>query len=197
MYDSRGGNGRASAPVEAGNAAPSAEKQAGGGTPGPAPVPGPVTSAFGEALIPMRGAAARIAENMDASLAIPLATSQRTIAVKVIDENRRMINHQRTLLGKSKVSYTHIIGWAIVRALEYFPGLNHLFTEQNGDPFRIVRSKINLGIAVDVPGKNGGRNLLVPNIKNAGELDFQQYVATFDDLVSRARAGKLTPEDFT
>src|SRR4029077_8409265 len=129
-----------------------AEKQAGGETaapvPGPAtmpviaPVPGPVTapstSASGEALIPMRGAAARIAENMDASLAIPLATSQRTIAVKVIDENRRMINHQRTLLGKSKVSYTHIIGWAVVRALEYFPGLNHAFTEQNGEPFRIV-----------------------------------------------------------
>jgi len=206
--DARGGNGRAVAPVEAGNATQPAENQVGGEAAAPVPVPGPVSalatmpvtapvmSASGEALIPMRGAAARIAENMDASLAIPLATSQRTIAVKVIDENRRMINHQRTLLGKSKVSYTHIIGWAIVRSLEYFPGLNHAFTEQNGEPFRIVRSKINLGIAVDVPGKNGGRNLLVPNIKDAGELDFQSYVATFDDLVSRARAGKLTPEDF-
>src|SRR5437870_1908586 len=163
-----------------------------------APAPGlqPEKGAAVEEMVPLRGAAARIAENMEASVSIPLATSQRTIAVKVIDENRRMINHQRTLLGKSKVSYTHIIGWAIVRALEYFPGLNHAFTEQNGEPFRIVRSKINLGIAVDVPGKNGGRNLLVPNIKNAGELDFQQYVARFDDLVSRARAGKLTPEDF-
>src|SRR5882724_5005119 len=89
--DARGGNGRAVAPVEVGNAAPAAEKPAGGeaAVPVTAPVTAPVTSASGEALIPMRGAAARIAENMDASLAIPLATSQRTIAVKVIDENRR------------------------------------------------------------------------------------------------------------
>src|SRR6478672_8297323 len=69
-------------------------------------------------LQPLRGAAGRIAENMAASLAIPLATSQRTIAVKVMDENRRIINNHRTLVGRSKVSYTHIIGWAVVRALE-------------------------------------------------------------------------------
>jgi len=150
----------------------------------------------GEELVPLRGAAARIAENMDASLAVPVATSQRTIPVKVIDENRRIINHHRTLLGKSKVSYTHIIGWAIVRALEYFPGLNHAFTEREGEPFRVVRKTINLGIAVDVASKSGSRNLLVPNLKNAGELDFQRYVTAFDDLVSRARGGKLTAEDF-
>src|SRR5579863_8582144 len=147
-------------------------------------------------LVPLRGTAARIAENMALSAAIPLATSQRIVPVKVIDENRRLINHHRSLLGKSKVSYTHIIGWAVVRSLEYFPGLNHAYAEQNGEPFRVVRKKINLGIAVDVPGKGGGRNLLVPNIKNAGELDFQQYVTVFDDLVNRARGGKLTPEDF-
>ncbi|MBZ5595757.1 MAG: multifunctional oxoglutarate decarboxylase/oxoglutarate dehydrogenase thiamine pyrophosphate-binding subunit/dihydrolipoyllysine-residue succinyltransferase subunit [Acidobacteriia bacterium] len=178
------------------------EQTKGNGSPVPAksPEPAPVTAEVklqaAEEMIPMRGAAARIAQNMNASVEIPLATSQRTIPVKVIDENRRIINHHRALLGKSKVSYTHIIGWAIVRALEYFPGLNHAYAEQNGEPFRLVRKRINLGIAVDVPGKGGGRNLLVPNIKNAGELDFQQYVTVFDDLVSRARAGKLTPEDF-
>jgi len=161
-----------------------------------AEVPAPPPATLAEELIPMRGAAARIAQNMNASLELPLATSQRTIPVKVIDENRRIINHHRSLLGKTKVSYTHIIGWAVVRALEYFPGLNHAYAEENGEPFRRVRRKINLGIAVDVPGKNGGRNLLVPNIKNAGELDFQQYVTVFDDLVSRARGGKLTPDDF-
>ena len=144
----------------------------------------------------MRGAAARIAHNMDVSLTVPLATSQRTIPVKVIDENRRVINNHRTLLGKSKVSYTHIIGWAIVRALEYFPGLNHAYAEKAGEPFRIVRGNINLGVAVDVAGKDGGRNLLVPNIKDAGKIDFPTYVAAFDDLVSRARAGKLAAPDF-
>jgi 2-oxoglutarate dehydrogenase E1 component len=162
--------------------------------PGP-PQAVPVT-APGEELAPLRGVAARIAKNMEASVAIPVATSQRTIPVKVIDENRRIINHHRTLLGKSKVSYTHIIGWAIVRALEYFPGLNHAYAEQNGEPFRVVRKTVNLGIAVDVEGKNGARTLLVPNLKNAGEMNFQEYVSAFDDLVSRARGGKLAPGDF-
>src|SRR5579864_4450124 len=181
VFEDGGGNGHSPAPKAAEPAVRALET---------AP---PVSE---EELAPLRGAAARIAENMDASLAVPMATSQRTIPVKVIDENRRIINHHRTLLGKSKVSYTHIIGWAIVRALEYFPGLNHAFAEQNGEPFRVVRKTINLGIAVDVAAKNGTRNLLVPNLKNAGEMDFQQYVTAFDSLVSRARSGKLTSEDF-
>ncbi len=145
---------------------------------------------------PLRGAAARIAENMAASVAIPLATSQRTMAVKVMDENRRIINQHRTLLGRSKVSYTHLIGWAIVKALEQIPALNHAYAEKDGQPLRLVRREINLGIAVDVAGKDGARSLMVPNIKNAGTLNFQEYVSTFDDLVSRARTAKLSPADF-
>src|SRR5258708_6028239 len=81
----------------------------------------------GEQLQPLRGAAARIAQNMAASVAIPLATSQRTIAVKVMDENRRIINQHRTLIGRGKVSYTHLVGWAIVKALEELPGLNYAY----------------------------------------------------------------------
>ncbi len=76
---------------------------------------------------------------MAASVSIPLATSQRTIAVKVMDENRRIINQHRTLVGQSKVSYTHLIGWAIVKALEELPGLNHAYAESDGQPFRVVR----------------------------------------------------------
>ena len=157
----------------------------------PAAGPGP-----GEQLVPLRGAAARIAENMDASLTVPVATSARTIAVKVMDENRRIINQQRTLLGKSKVSYTHIIGWAIVKALEELPGLNYAYVEKDGAPMRLVRPQVNLGVAVDVAGKDGARSLMVPNIKNAGALDFAEYVTAFDDLVARARGGRLTPADF-
>jgi len=147
-------------------------------------------------LVPLRGAPARIAENMEASLAIPLATSQRTIAVKVMDENRRIINQHRTLLGKSKVSYTHLLGWAVIRALEDQPVLNHAYAEKDGQPYRVVHPQINLGIAVDVAGKDGARSLMVPNIKNAGSLTFQEYVSAFDDLVNRARHAKLTPADF-
>ena len=144
----------------------------------------------------LRGAAGRIAENMAASVAIPFATSQRTIAVKVMDENRRIINQHRTLLHQSKVSYTHILGWAVVKALTDIPALNYAYAERDGQPYRIARREINLGIAVDVAGKDGGRNLLVPNIKDAGAKNFYEYVAAFDDLVARARTGKLTTADF-
>ena len=88
---------------------------------------------------PLRGAAGRLAENMAASLSIPLATSQRTIAVKVMDENRRIINQHRGLLASGKVSYTHLIGWAVVKALETQPALNHAFIEKDGQPYRVVQ----------------------------------------------------------
>jgi len=159
----------------------------------PAPDPRPPAP---EGLQPLKGAPARIAENMSASLSIPLATSQRTIAVKVMDENRRIINQHRTLLGHSKVSYTHLLGWAVIRALEELPGLNHAYAEKDGQPYRVTHSRINLGIAIDVAGKDGARSLMVPNIKNAGALNFQEYVTAFDDLVSRARASRLNPADF-
>ena len=88
-----------------------------------------VEAGAGEKLVAMRGASARVAQNMEASLAVPLATSQRTIPVKVIDENRRIINQHRTVVGRSKVSYTHLIGWAIVKALKTSPGLNLAYAE--------------------------------------------------------------------
>ncbi|HWC98542.1 MAG TPA: multifunctional oxoglutarate decarboxylase/oxoglutarate dehydrogenase thiamine pyrophosphate-binding subunit/dihydrolipoyllysine-residue succinyltransferase subunit, partial [Candidatus Sulfopaludibacter sp.] len=176
-------------------------EKANGVTPPAAPVrkenaPPAIEPQDGEQLQPLRGVAGKIAENMAASLAIPLATSQRSIAVKVMDENRRIINQHRSLIGKSKVSYTHLIGWAVVKALDEIPGLNYAYTEKDGQPYRLVRPQVNLGIAVDVAGKDGGRVLMVPNIKNAGGLTFQDYLNAFDDLVARARKGKLTTADF-
>ncbi len=153
--------------------------------------PGP-----GDEVVVLRGAPARIAENMAASLSIPLATSQRTIPVKVIAENRRIISQHRSLVGKSKVSYTHLIGWALVKALEDVPAINNAFSEENGEARKIVRKQINLGIAVDVAGRDGARSLMVPNIKNVAAMDFAQYLAAFDDVVARARKAKLTPADF-
>jgi 2-oxoglutarate dehydrogenase E1 component len=148
-------------------------------------------------LVVLRGAPARIAENMAASVAIPLATSQRIIPVKVVDENRRLINHHRGLIGRSKVSYTHLIGWAVVKSVQANPGLNNAFaTNAAGEPLRVVKKEINFGLAVDVAGKNGARSLVVPSIKNAGSLAFLQYMAAFDDLVARARTNKLGVPDF-
>jgi 2-oxoglutarate dehydrogenase E1 component len=162
----------------------------------PPPASEPILSGS-EELMPLRGTAAKIAENMAISATIPLATSQRIIPVKVIDENRRLINHHRALLGKSKVSYTHLISWAIVKAVQANPALNHAFAANgSGEMFRVVHNEINFGLAVDVAGKNGARSLLVPNIKNAGSMAFQQFLAAFDDLVVRARNGKLGLADF-
>src|SRR5690349_5332309 len=83
-----------------------------------------VTIAADDQLIPLRGPALRIAENMAASLTMPVATSQRALPVKVIDENRRLINQHRSATGQSKLSYTHLVAWAIVRAIEAVPALN-------------------------------------------------------------------------
>ena len=147
-------------------------------------------------LTTLRGAAAIIASNMVASLSVPLATSQRILPVKVIDENRRLINHHRALLAKSKISFTHLIGWAIVKAAQTVPVINTAYTENQGQPFRIQRGHVNLGIAIDVASKSGSRSLVVPNIKNADTLTFPQYVKAFDDLVGRGRSGKLGTADF-
>ncbi len=150
----------------------------------------------GEELVPLRGAAARLVENMNASLSIPTATSQRSIPVKLIEENRRLMNQQRALLGKSKVSFTHIIAFAIVQAVKAFPNLNSAYVSAPDGPARLRRRRINLGIAVDVAGKDGARSLLVPNIKDSGEMDFRRFIEVFDDLIARARAGRLTLADF-
>ncbi|HXB67272.1 MAG TPA: multifunctional oxoglutarate decarboxylase/oxoglutarate dehydrogenase thiamine pyrophosphate-binding subunit/dihydrolipoyllysine-residue succinyltransferase subunit [Candidatus Acidoferrales bacterium] len=184
------------APAPPAPAAPSPAPSTAAAAPDPATGHRPPATASEASLQPLRGVAGKIAENMAASVSIPLATSQRTIAVKVMDENRRIINQHRTLIGRSKVSYTHLIGWAVVKALEDIPGLNHAYAEREGLPYRVIHQQINLGVAVDVAGKDGGRVLMVPSIKNAGALSFQEYVTAFDDLVARARKGKLTAADF-
>ena len=149
-----------------------------------------------EQLVPLRGTAARIAENMNLSLAVPTATSLRSIPVKVIDENRTLINQSRTMAGKSKISYTHIIAFAISKALTKFPNLNAAYAESEGQPFRWVKGQINLGLAIDVAGKDGTRSLVVPSIKNTGPMNFQQFLNAFDEIVKKGRNGKLQLSDF-
>ncbi|MBV9301157.1 MAG: multifunctional oxoglutarate decarboxylase/oxoglutarate dehydrogenase thiamine pyrophosphate-binding subunit/dihydrolipoyllysine-residue succinyltransferase subunit [Acidobacteriaceae bacterium] len=147
-------------------------------------------------LIPLRGPAARIAENMIASLSIPVATSQRQMPVRVIEENRNIINKRRAVERRSKLSFTHLISWAIVKAVKSNPALNHAYAESGGEPFRVVRIDVNIGLAIDVPGKDGTRSLKVPNIKHADGMNFAQFVAAYDDIVVRARNNKLQVSDF-
>src|SRR6185312_168237 len=100
--------------------------------------------------LPLRGPALKIAENMAASLTVPTATRLRVLPVKVLDENRRAINAHRAQQGQSKLSYTHLVAWAIVRAIEKVPALNDAFSSSGDGALRIRRGHVNIGLAVDV-----------------------------------------------
>jgi len=150
----------------------------------------------GDILQPIRGGAVRIVENMEASLQIPTATSVRTLPVRTLEENRRLLNKSREGAGQSKVSFTHVVAWAILRALDTFPRLNDAYAEVDGRPHRIQRDEVRLGIAVDVQKKDGSRSLLVPNIRGASKLGFAAFLAAFDALVARSRKGSISPDDF-
>ena len=144
----------------------------------------------------LRGGAKKIVENMEQSLSVPTATSVRFIPVKLLDENRRVINEHLAAQSRGKVSYTHVIAWAILRAMENFPRMNDGFVETNDGPARISRTEINFGVAIDIQRKDGSRTLLVPNIKSANKKSFAEFLYAYDDVVSRARAGKLEIPDF-
>jgi multifunctional 2-oxoglutarate metabolism enzyme len=145
--------------------------------------------------VPLRGPALRLAENMEASISVPTATSQRQIPLKVLDENRRLINQHLKPSGR-KASYTHLIARAITKALETYGQLNDSYEETDESAYRVRHAEVNLGVAVDVTKKDGSRTLLVPNIKGAGRMSFPELLAAYDDVVKRARAGKLQVSDF-
>jgi 2-oxoglutarate decarboxylase len=144
---------------------------------------------------PLRGVALKIVENMESSLGVPTATSFREVPIKVLDENRRLANKYLAATGR-KLSFTHVIAWALVRASEQYPVMNHGFEVVDGAAYRVARDTVSLGLAVDVTKKDGTRALLVPNVKNAQSMDFGAFLAAYDDVVKRARAGKLTLDDF-
>jgi len=176
------GNGAAAAPAPA----PAPESQT---VPTPAPQ-------FDAEVMPLRGAALKIVENMERSLSVPTATSERRIPVKLLDENRRIINQHLAENDRGKASYTHLIAWAVLRAIDVFPQLNDGYAEVDGTPSRLKRTSVNLGVAIDLTKKDGSRTLLVPNIKNANTLNFSEFLAAYDDVIKRAREGKLQVSDF-
>src|SRR5689334_5312416 len=137
--------------------------------------------------IPIRGAALKIVENMEASLAVPTATSQRRIPVKLLEENRRIINRHLKDNAGGKASFTHLMAYAMLRALDEFPQMNDGFEVVDGQAMRLKRESINLGIAIDLEKKDGTRSLLVPNIKNANGMRFSEFLHAYDDVVKRAR----------
>jgi len=151
----------------------------------------------GTELKKITGVSAKIAENMDQSLSIPTATSLRVVPVKMMIEDREVINKHQANSGQFKTTFTHYIAWAIVKALKDFPTLNHAYQKDDNGIFRVISAHINLGIAIDLEDKRGNRRLIVPNIKAADSMNFAEFLAAFYDLISRARAGKLDLDDYS
>src|SRR5215218_1819292 len=143
----------------------------------------------------LRGAAAMLANAMDESRAVPTATSFRTIAVDVLDAKRKAINSVLKERGL-KVSFTHLIAWAIVEATKEFPVMVRVFASEDGKPFAIEGSPVNLGIAVDVEKKDGSHTLMVPAIKGADGLDFTGFHSNYEELIAKTRENKLSADDF-
>jgi 2-oxoglutarate decarboxylase len=167
----------------------------------PAPVPTPSTgqdsaaaTSVPEGATPIKGPAARLAQNMIASLSVPTATSFRELDVTTLEARRKELNDQ---IAPRKVSFTHLIGWAIVKAASEQRSMSHYFTDADGQPFRVDPGAINLGLAVDVERRDGSRFLVVPVIKGADGMDFAGFHARYEELVEAARGGKLGVDDMT
>lgn len=135
---------------------------------------------------------------MEASLEVPTATSFRDVPAKMLEANRRVINGYLRRSRQGKVSFTHLIAWAVVRAVaDHVPAMNTTFAENDeGKPHRVAHDGIGLGVAVDVRKSDGSRSLMVPTIHNAEHGDFKDFVDAYDDLVARARINKLKLDDF-
>ncbi|HET8719338.1 MAG TPA: multifunctional oxoglutarate decarboxylase/oxoglutarate dehydrogenase thiamine pyrophosphate-binding subunit/dihydrolipoyllysine-residue succinyltransferase subunit, partial [Nocardioidaceae bacterium] len=146
--------------------------------------------------VTLRGAPARTATNMDASLTVPTATSVRSVPVKLLIDNRIVINNHLSRARGGKVSFTHIIGYALVKALTQMPEMNNGFEVVDGKPTLIRPQHVNLGLAIDMAKPDGSRQLLVPSIKGAEAMDFAAFWSAYEDIVRKARNNKLAVSDF-
>ncbi|WP_282005160.1 multifunctional oxoglutarate decarboxylase/oxoglutarate dehydrogenase thiamine pyrophosphate-binding subunit/dihydrolipoyllysine-residue succinyltransferase subunit [Propioniciclava sinopodophylli] len=144
----------------------------------------------------MRGAPMRTAKNMDLSLSIPTATSVRHVPMKLIIEQRDVINKHLARTTGGKVSFTHLLGYAMVKAITMVSDMNVAYDEENGKPVQVTNHQINLGLAIDMPKPDGTRTLIVPNIKAADQMNFREFWQAYEAMVKKARNNELTVDDF-
>ncbi len=147
--------------------------------------------------VAIKGPSARVAQNMESSLTMPTATSVRAVPAKLLIDNRIVVNNHLSRSRGGKVSFTHIIGFALVEALAQMPEMNYNFAADDaGKPTLVKPAHVNLGIAIDLAKPDGSRSLLVPCVKHCETMDFAQFWAAYEDIVRRARSGKLGADDF-
>jgi multifunctional 2-oxoglutarate metabolism enzyme len=185
------------APEKTPEKAPEAPEQAPARAPEKSKAPAGPQPAGGAETQVLRGAAAAVVKNMLASLDVPTATSVRAIPAKLMIDNRIVINNHLKRTRGGKISFTHLIGYALVQAVKKFPNMNRHFAEVDGKPNAVTPEHINLGLAIDLQGKDGNRQLVVAAIKRCETMRFGQFIAGYEDIVRRARDGKLTAEDFS
>ncbi len=157
----------------------------------------PKRAPIAKAAEPIKGVGARIVANMEASLGVPTATSFRVVPAKLLEVNRRVINGY---LGRSlggKVSFTHLIGYAVIKALESVPVMNAAYTKLDDGPGVLRHDHVGLGIAVDLEKPDGSRALLVPCVKHADTLDFQSFHTAYEEVIRKVRSNKLSVDDFS
>lgn len=145
----------------------------------------------------LRGIPAATAKNMDLSLTVPTATSVRTLPVKLLWDNRTVINNHLARARGGKVSFTHLIGYALIKALKSMPEMNNSYTEKDGKPTMVTPAHINLGLAVDQQKPDGTRQLVVPSIKGCETMDFAGFWTAYEELIRKARDNKLTMDDYS
>jgi 2-oxoglutarate decarboxylase len=187
----------AAPPVQEAGPASAASSAAPAGVPPAAPVSAKPAQPPAGTSTPLRGAAARTVTNMEASLHVPTATSVRTFPAKLLSDNRFVINRHLARGRGGKVSFTHLIGYAMVRAVGDIPAMNAAYAVADGKPATLTPAHVGLGIAIDLQKADGSRSLVVASIKNADTLDFAGFLAAYEDIVRRARANKLTVDDFS
>ena len=134
---------------------------------------------------------------MEASLGVPTATSVRSVPAKLLEVNRQILNNHLARTRGGKVSFTHLIGYAVLQALRAVPNMNSTFGVVDGKPSVVRHTHVNLGIAIDLKKDDGSRTLLVPNIKSADTLDFAAFHAAYEELIRKARTNKLAVDDFS
>ncbi|MEU6401247.1 multifunctional oxoglutarate decarboxylase/oxoglutarate dehydrogenase thiamine pyrophosphate-binding subunit/dihydrolipoyllysine-residue succinyltransferase subunit [Streptomyces sp. NPDC046985] len=151
----------------------------------------------GPEMVTLRGPSAAVAKNMNASLELPTATSVRAVPVKLLFDNRIVINNHLKRARGGKISFTHLIGYAMVQAIKAMPAMNHSFAQKDGKPTLVKPDHVNLGLAIDLVKPNGDRQLVVAAIKKSETLNFFEFWQAYEDIVRRAREGKLTMDDFS